>query len=61
MVAEFIVEKDGSISDPQIIRGSNEQLNAEVIRVLQLMPKWTPGRNNGEAVRSRSQIILRIK
>lgn len=61
VVAEFIVEKDGSISDPQIIRGSNEQLNAEVIRVLQLMPKWTPGRNNGEAVRSRSQIILRIK
>ena len=61
VVAEFIVEKDGSISDPQIIRGSNEQLNAEVIRVLQLMPKWTPGRNNCEDVRSRSQIILRIK
>jgi protein TonB len=50
ILCSFIVGKDGSISNIEVVSGSNEALNNEAIRVLGLMPKWTPGENNGEKV-----------
>jgi periplasmic protein TonB len=47
---KFVIKKDGSIDDIQVIKGSHEKLNEEVIRVIKLMPKWTPGLQNGQAV-----------
>lgn len=47
----FVVEKDGSLSDPKILRGIGEGCDEEVIRVIKLMPKWIPGKQQGEAVR----------
>ena len=48
---EFVVEKDGSISDINVLRGVNDEINAEAIRVLKAMPKWKPGMNEGKVVR----------
>ena len=47
----FVVEKDGSISNVNVLRGVCEELDAEAVKVVKAMPKWTPGMNNGKAVR----------
>lgn len=47
----FIVEKDGSITEPEIARGFSEYYNKEAIRIIGLMPKWIPGSQNGRPVR----------
>lgn len=47
----FVVEKDGSLSNPKILRGIGEGCDEEVIRVVKLMPRWQPGKQQGEAVR----------
>jgi len=49
----FIVEKDGSISNVNIARGAHPSLNEEALRVVRLMPNWTPGYQKGKAVRTR--------
>jgi TonB family protein len=51
VIVTFIVEKDGSISHPEITKGISEELDAEALRVVSAMPKWVPGRQNGKAVR----------
>ncbi|MDD4777445.1 MAG: energy transducer TonB [Fermentimonas sp.] len=50
ILCSFIVGHDGSITNIEVVSGSNESLNNEAIRVLGLMPKWIPGENNGEKV-----------
>jgi protein TonB len=50
-VVEFIVNKDGSISDVKIKNSVCEELDAEAIRVVKLMPKWEPGLQDGDPVR----------
>jgi len=47
---EFVVGADGSVSDIKILRGLPGGCDAEVIRVLKIMPKWKPGRQTGRAV-----------
>ncbi len=47
----FVVEKDGSLGDIQVIKGIGFGCDEEVSRVLKTMPKWSPGRQNGRAVR----------
>lgn len=47
----FVVEKDGSITDIQEMRSPSEYLTEEAIRVVKLMPKWTPAKQGGQAVR----------
>lgn len=55
----FIVEEDGKVSDFSIIRSPGDDFNAEALRVLKLMPAWTPGYKDGKPVRV--QISLPIK
>lgn len=50
ILCSFIVGKDGSISNIEVVNGLNSDLDDEAIRVLGLMPKWMPGVNNGENV-----------
>ena len=52
VTVKFTVEKDGSITDPVIVKGVDKELDKEAIRVVKKMPKWKPGKNNGQAVRS---------
>jgi protein TonB len=49
---KFIVEKDGSVSNPEIIKSSgNKKLDKEAVRVVSIMPKWSPGKQNGNLAR----------
>lgn len=48
---QFIVEKDGSIGDVKIVRGANQLLENEALRVIKSMPKWRPGTQKGKNVR----------
>ena len=47
---KFIVRKDGSVSDLQILKGIGFGCDEETVRVLGSMPKWTPGKQNGKPV-----------
>ena len=51
VTVSFIVEKDGKVSNVKVARGKHPALDAEAVRVVKKMPKWTPGRNNGAPVR----------
>lgn len=46
----FIIETDGSLNDIKVIRGIHRLLDDEAIRVVKLMPKWTPGVQRGKSV-----------
>lgn len=50
-VIKFVVNEDGSISNGKIIRGINEECDKEILRVVQAMPKWTPGKRRGVPVK----------
>ena len=47
----FVVEKDGSVSNPKILRDIGGGCGAEAIRVVKAMPKWIPGKQRGKPVR----------
>jgi len=47
---QFTVGSDGVVKDVKVLRGVNEALDAEAVRVLSSSPKWEPGRQNGKAV-----------
>jgi len=56
VIAEFTIDRDGSVTDIRILRGVDPQLDAEAIRVLQMSPKWSrPGMQQGRAVRVKYQ------
>lgn len=48
---QFVIEKDGSITDVKVIRGVDASLDKEATRVVQAMPKWKPGKQRGKPVR----------
>ena len=52
VIVKFIVEKDGSLRNPSIYRGIEEDLDNEAIRLVMSMPKWKPAKVKGEVVRS---------
>jgi TonB family protein len=56
----FIVEKDGSLTDLAISSGVCPSIDAEALRVAKLMPEWVPGKENGRAVKARSNIIFQF-
>ncbi|MEX0968379.1 MAG: energy transducer TonB [Bacteroidia bacterium] len=51
VVVYFIIEKDGSVGNIKILKSVSPEIYAEAIRVLKLMPNWSPGRQRGEYVR----------
>ena len=48
---QFVIERDGSITDVKVVRGVDASLDKEAVRVVKSMPKWIPGKQNGKAVR----------
>ena len=50
VIVQFVVERDGSVSDVKVMRGVSPELDAEAIRVVSMMPKWIPGKQRGKAV-----------
>lgn len=53
VVAGFIVERDGSVSNIEILKSVHPLLDAEVVRVMSLMPNWIPGKQHGMPIRTR--------
>jgi len=51
VIVQFVVNKDGTVVDPVVVRGVDPYLDKEALRVITQMPKWKPGKQRGKAVR----------
>jgi protein TonB len=51
VICQFVVNKDGSIVDIEVVRSVDPSLDKEAVRVIKSMPKWTAGRQRGKPVR----------
>ena len=58
VIATFVVEKDGSISNAKVVKSVDPLLDAEAIRVISAMPNWIPGKQNGKVVRVKYTVPL---
>ena len=61
VIATFIVEKDGTVSSPKVVKHVSDDLDAEAVRVIELMPKWKPGRQSGREVRVKYTIPITFR
>lgn len=61
VIVSFVIEKDGSISNARVLRSKHPSLDAEALRVVKKMPRWTPGRNNGQTVRVKYNLPVTFK
>lgn len=58
---QCVIEKDGSISQTKVLKGIGGGLDQEALRIVKEMPKWTPGKVNGEPIRLKYIIPIRIR
>ena len=58
---EFYIEKDGTVCDAKVLRGIGYGCDEEALRVIGLMPKWSPGKQRGKAVRVRYTLPINFK
>ena len=61
VVVSFVVERDGSITEPKVVRSIDPTLDKEALRVVNAMPKWIPGSQNGTRVRTRYTIPITFR
>ncbi len=61
VVVSFVVEKDGSITDVQVVRSVDPSLDREAARVVRSMPRWNPGKQNGSAVRVKYNVPVSFR
>lgn len=61
VVVSFVVEKDGSVTDVKVVRGKDASLDKEAIRAVSHMPKWIPGKQNGQSVRVKYTLPVKFQ
>ncbi len=61
VVCSFVVNKDGSIVDAEVVRGIDSSLDKEALRVINSMPKWTPGKQRGKPVRVKFTVPITFR
>ena len=61
VLAIFVVETDGSISNVEVVKPVFPSLDAEAVRVLAAMPKWTPGKQSGKLVRVKYTVPINFQ
>ncbi len=62
VILQFVVEKDGNISDVHVIRsGGDISLDGEAVRVISAMPKWKPGMQKGKCVRVKYTVPVNFR
>lgn len=61
VIVKFTVEKDGSITDVEVVRGVHPALDEEAVRVVSMMPKWKPGTQMGDTVRTKFTLPVLFK
>ncbi len=60
VVLQFVVDEQGRLLDPVVVKSTNAEFNAEALRLVRLMPWWTPGRQQGQPVRVRSTLPIQF-
>lgn len=58
---EFIVTKDGNIKDAKVKKGINPELDKEALRVINAMPQWKPGKQNGKPVNVKMNVPIQLE
>ena len=61
VVVSFVVERDGSITDVKVVRSVDPSLDKEAARVVKSMPRWIPGKQNGQAVRVKYNVPVAFR
>ena len=61
VIVQFVVEKDGSVTDVHVAKSVDPSLDKEATRVVKAMPKWNPGKQNGSAVRVKYTVPVMFK
>ena len=61
VVVEFVVEKDGKVTNVRVVKGVSDELDAEAVKVIGASPKWKPGRVKGEKVRTSISLPVEFK
>ena len=61
VIVTFVVEKDGSIVEAEVVKSVSDELDAEALRVVNLMPKWKPGKQRGENVRVKYTVPVNFR
>ena len=60
VIIQFIVSKDGSITDAEVVESVDPQLDAEGLRLIKNMPRWKPGMRKGQALRVKQTLPIRL-
>jgi protein TonB len=60
-LVSFVIEKDGSVQDIKVLRGITKTIKQECLRVVNKMPKWIPGTQDGEPVRVQFSLPISFK
>ena len=58
VVVQFVVDAEGNVTNPSVIHGVDKELDAEAVRVVSGMPRWTPGMQDGKAVAVRYAVPI---
>ena len=61
VITTFVVERDGSITDINVVRGQDPSLDKEAVRVIKTMPRWKPGQQRGKPVRVRFTLPVQFR
>ncbi|MBP5713320.1 MAG: TonB family protein [Prevotella sp.] len=61
VIANFVIETDGSISEAKVVKSVDPSLDEEAIRVINAMPNWTPGKQSGKAVRVKYTVPINFR
>jgi TonB family protein len=61
VIANFVIEKDGSISEAKVVKSVDPALDEEAVRVINAMPNWMPGRQSGKAVRVKYTVPINFR
>jgi TonB family protein len=61
VICQFVVDKDGSVTDIQVLRSVYPSLDREAVRVISIMPKWEPGEQRGKKVKCKFTMPIVFK
>lgn len=61
VICAFVVNRDGSIVDAEVLRGVDPSLDKEALRVINTMPKWSPGKQRGKPVRVKYTVPITFR
>ena len=61
VVLNFMIEENGEISDIKVVKGVHPAMDKEAVRVVRMMPKWCPGKMNGQARRVRYKFTFTFR